>query len=362
MDAVYLVYEGEKVTIPISDQDPELFRKLARRRGAFWDSRSRLLIVNQDAALVQALEGIPVVELNKNAREPILTHHFFDTEIFTPAWQERLEQELRSRKYSERTIKIYIHFNKDFCRTMGKRPEEVCPDDITNYLAHLNKDRNFASSSMNLAFSSLRFFYHRIMKRDITHNLYRPRQDKRLPGVLSRSEVKLILDNEKNPKHRLLLMLAYSSGLRVSELVALKREHIDINRKLILVRSGKGRKDRYSILSRKTAQYITDYYAIHTIDDWLFPGQPSSKHLSIRSAQYIFDNAIIRTGIKKEVSIHSLRHTFATHLLENGTDIRYIQDLLGHNSLRTTERYTHVAKRNVLKIQSPLDSLEDGED
>jgi site-specific recombinase XerD len=245
---------------------------------------------------------------------------------------------------------------------MEKQPEEVCPDDITNYLAHLNRDRNFASSSMNLAFSSLRFFYHRIMKREITRNLYRPRQDKRLPGVLSRSEVKLILDNEKNPKHRLLLMLAYSSGLRVSELVALKREHIDINRKLILVRAGKGRKDRYSILSRKTAQYITDYYAIHTIDDWLFPGQPSGKHLSIRSAQYIFDNAVVRTGIKKEVSIHSLRHTFATHLLENGTDIRYIQDLLGHNSLRTTERYTHVAKRSVLKIQSPLDSLEEGED
>ncbi|GHT63068.1 hypothetical protein FACS1894110_00030 [Spirochaetia bacterium] len=362
MDVVYLVYEGEKITIPFFDQNPELFRKLARRPGALWDSRSRQFIMNQDTAILQALEGIPVVECNKNLQEPIRTHHIFHEELFAPAWQGRLEQELLSRKYSPQTIKSYIHFNKTFCRTTGKRPEEVCPDDIKSYLAYLNKDRNFASSSMNLAFSSLRFFYHRIMKKEITRNLYRPRQDKRLPGILSRSEVKQLLDGEKNSKHRLLLMLAYSSGLRVSEVVALKREHIDLNRKLILVSAGKGRKDRYSILSHKTAQYIRNYYAVNTIDNWLFPGQPSGKHLSIRSAQYIFEKAIIRTNIQKEVSIHSLRHSFATHLLENGTDIRYIQDLLGHNSLRTTERYTHVAKRSILKIKSPLDSLDEGDD
>ncbi|GHT52503.1 hypothetical protein FACS1894106_1360 [Spirochaetia bacterium] len=200
------------------------------------------------------------------------------------------------------------------------------------------------------------------MKKEITRNLYRPRQDKQLPGILSRSEVKQILDSEKNPKHRLLLMLAYSSGLRVSEVVALKREHIDINRLLLLVRAGKGRKDRYSILSRKTAEYIKEYYSVYEINDWLFPGQPSGKHLSIRSAQYVFDKAIRKAEICKDVSIHNLRHTFATHLLENGTDIRYIQGLLGHNSLRTTERYTHVAKRSILKIQSPLDSLENRDD
>jgi site-specific recombinase XerD len=362
MDVVYLVYEGEKITIPFFDQNPELFRKLARRPGALWDSRGRQFIMNQDAAILPVLDGIPVVEFDRDPQEPVKTHHIFNEELFAPAWQERLERELLSRKYSHQTIKIYIHFNKTFCRTTGKRPEEVCPEDITHYLAHLNKDRNFASSSMNLAFSSLRFFYHRVMKKEITRNLYRPRQDKRLPGILSRSEIKQILDGEKNPKHRLLLMLAYSSGLRVSEVVALKREHIDLNRKLLLVRAGKGRKDRYSILSHKTAEYIKEYYSVYEINDWLFPGQPSNKHLAIRSAQYIFDKAIVRTGIQKDVSIHSLRHTFATHLLENGTDIRYIQDLLGHNSLRTTERYTHVAKRSVLKIKSPLDSLEDDDD
>ena len=152
-------------------------------------------------------------------------------------------------------------------------------------------------------------------------------------------------------------MLSYSSGLRVSEVVALKQENIDLSRKLIHIKSGKGRKDRYTILSEKAIQLITGYSDLYNIQDWLFPGQPSTSHLSIRSAQKIFNNAIFRAKILKNISIHSLRHVFATHLLESGTDIRFIQELLGHTSIRTTERYTHVAKRSILNIQSPLDSI-----
>lgn len=158
-------------------------------------------------------------------------------------------------------------------------------------------------------------------------------------------------------KHRLLLMLVYSSGLRVSEVVALKREHIDLVRRVIHVKLGKGRKDLFTILSEKAADFITQYCVINNIQDWLFPGQQPTRHLTIRSAQHIFDNAVQRAEISKNISIHSLRHTFATHLLESGTDIRYIQSLLGHSSLHTTERYTHIARRNVLNIQSPLDDI-----
>jgi integrase/recombinase XerD len=175
--------------------------------------------------------------------------------------------------------------------------------------------------------------------------------------ILSKEEVSKILSLEKNPKHRLLLMLVYSSGLRVSEVVALKKEHIDLSRKVIYIRLGKGRKDRSTLLSEKAANYIVEYYKYFNIDKWVFPGQPAVKHLSIRSAQNIFDKSVRRAAILKEISIHSLRHTFATHLLESGTDIRYIQELLGHSSLRTTELYTHVARRNVLKIKSPLDTI-----
>jgi len=152
-------------------------------------------------------------------------------------------------------------------------------------------------------------------------------------------------------------VLVYSAGLRVSEAVALKKEHIDLSRKVIYVRYGKGRKDRCTLLSEKVALLMTEYCALYNIENWLFPGQSAARHLSIRSAQYIFDKAARKAGIEKEASIHSLRHTFATHLLEGGTDIRYIQTLLGHANLRTTERYTHVARRNVLSLQSPLDTI-----
>jgi site-specific recombinase XerD len=166
-----------------------------------------------------------------------------------------------------------------------------------------------------------------------------------------------MLEMEGNLKHRLLLMLVYSSGLRVSEAVTLRKEHIDLSRKVVYVKTGKGRKDRCTILSEKVAMFLGEYCNAFDIGAWLFPGQSASHHLSIRSAQRIFEKASLRAGIIKKTSIHGLRHTFATHLLENGTDIRYIQSLLGHSSLRTTERYAHVARSNVLSVQSPLDTI-----
>jgi site-specific recombinase XerD len=221
----------------------------------------------------------------------------------------------------------------------------------------LSKECDFSAASLNLVINSLNFFYGHLLKERIAHEQRRPRKDKRLPMVLSRSDVQKMFDCEKNPKHRLLLMLAYSAGLRVSEVVALKKEHIDLAGKTVFIRNGKGRKDRYSLLSSKVAEFLRDYYAITPLDGWIFSGVPSSGHLSIRSAQKIFEHALQKAGIEKHASIHSLRHSFATHLLENGTDVRYIQELLGHSSIKTTERYTHVAKRTVLRIQSPLDSF-----
>jgi len=169
--------------------------------------------------------------------------------------------------------------------------------------------------------------------------------------------MKEIIRMEKNIKHRLLLMLVYSSGLRVSEVVALKKESIDFSRKVIYIKKAKGRKDRYTLLSEKAAGLVKEYYVSGGIQTWLFPGQPKTGPITIRTAQHIVDKALRNAEINKKVSIHGLRHAFATHLLESGTDIRYIQELLGHTSLRTTERYTHVAKRNILAIKSPLDTI-----
>jgi site-specific recombinase XerD len=279
-------------------------------------------------------------------------------ERFTDVWMNKLERELHARKYSPKTIKSYIHYNKAFCRMIEKEPREIVPDDFKEYLAHLDKTLDLSAASVNLAISALKFFYTWVLEKDFSWDqCRRPRHDKRLPSVLSGAELTRMLACEKNPKHRLLLMLAYSSGLRVSEVVALKKSSIDAARRSIFIRAGKGRKDRYTLLSDRAALFFGDYCALYAIDEWLFPGIPQDKHLSIRSAQNVFNKAMEKAGIKKQLSIHCLRHSFATHLLENGTDIKYIQELLGHASIRTTERYTHVARRHVLRIQSPLDKL-----
>jgi site-specific recombinase XerD len=272
-------------------------------------------------------------------------------------WVALLEAELRSRKYSLQTRRAYIYYNRLICRTLQKKPDEISSDDVTQFLAFMEKDKDYSASAMNLAISAIKFFFINILHKDDIRDRHRPHQDGRLPVVLSKEEVLKVLASENNPKHRLLLMLTYSSGLRVSEVVVLKREHIDFSRKVIYVKQGKGRKDRSTILSEKAAQFLEEYCKFYNIQKWLFSGYPSTTSISIRSAQYIFDKALRNAKIHKNISIHSLRHAFATHLLESGTDIRYIQSLLGHASLRTTERYTHVAKRSILNIKSPLDTI-----
>jgi site-specific recombinase XerD len=336
------------------------------------------------AALVkQALDGMPYVEVNAVSAEPVLVGNFFsgDAEIdkvipfvddrkapinkeclpdmFSESWIKKIETELRSRKYSPQTRVAYVHYNRALCRFLQKPPEVITPEDIKKYLAYQEKEKDLSSSSMNLALSSFRFFYNHVVKQNIAYGQRRPRQDRRLPMILTKPEIKTILAVKINIKHRLLLMLAYSAGLRVSEVVSLKKEDIDLKRKLIRVVSGKGRKDRYTLLSDQVIQCLKSYEDTCKIETWLFPGASPGCHLSVRTAQHIFEAALRSTNIAKNASIHSLRHTFATHLLEDGTDIRYIQELLGHNSIRTTERYTHVARCKALSIRSPLDNFEE---
>jgi site-specific recombinase XerD len=214
-----------------------------------------------------------------------------------------------------------------------------------------------SASSLNLAISALKFFYHQVLHTFIVFEQKRPREDKKLPAVLSGAEVVAVLSALENLKHRLLLTLTYSSGLRVSEAVSLKFSDIDFGRRTVLIRNGKGRKDRYTMLSDKAVLLLAEYCKSLHAADWVFPGQPATAHLSTRSAQRIFEQALAKAGIAKQASIHSLRHSFATHLMEQGTELRYIQKLLGHSSVKTTERYTHVAKRSVLSVKSPLDML-----
>ena len=398
MNIVYLFREASNVRIPCLNYRDNI-RALFSKLGGMWDTDNRVFIFKREVHefLRNAFDVICVFNQNlqgdnyqhliygfleyswendvNNTAAP--SSNFINTdsiqyaseepyiyprdcslpEKLTKYWQDKLEDELRARKYSPKTLNAYIYFNRLFLRMLQKLPGEICQEDMTRFLALVEKERSYSAASINLAISAIKFFYKHVYKNNIIKEQKRPLHSRNLPVVLSSNEIVNILSTEKNPKHRLLLMLVYSSGLRVSEVVELKKEHIDLSRQVILIHQGKGRKDRYTMLSEKAAQFIKEYYNHFKIEKWVFPGQPSSCHLSIRSAQHIFDKAIRRAGITKKVTLHGLRHSFATHLLENGTDIRFIQSLLGHTNIHTTERYTHVAKRDVLKIKSPLDGI-----
>jgi site-specific recombinase XerD len=386
MDVVYLFYENDKIRIPLLDYDEELLRNLITSGFGYWDQLSRQYIIPRkketDINMKSIISNRTFVEVNRGQNTPEVVnycflsgttgirrtgnsgpHDYFPLRIdkeqdkFSDEWLGKLEAELCSRKYSPNTRAAYIHYNQALCKWLQKTPEEVTSEDIKRYMVYEEITLGFSASSMNLSLSAFKFFYRNILKKDTAREQCRPRHDRRLPVVFSRSEIKSIFDTEKNIKKRLLLMIVYASGLRVCEVVRLKRQDVDIARKLIVIHLGKGRKDRLTLLADAAISALIEYYSCYPISTWIFPGAGPNSHLSIRSAQRICETALKKAGIAKNASIHSLRHTFATHLLENGTDIRYIQELLGHSSLRTTERYTHVAARKALKITSPIDTL-----
>lgn len=276
-----------------------------------------------------------------------------------PGLLETFREELRLRNYSSKTIKGYTGCVRAFVRYfLPRHPRELSSEDIRRYLLHLLDELHLAPASVNQALNAIRFLYVELYhRRYMLDGVPRPRRDKKLPKVLSREEVRCLIELTINPKHRLLLMVCYSGGLRVSELVALRPEDIDTARGLIHIRGGKGRKDRYTIPSKVVAGAIGDYLRQFRPLYWLFEGEKRGKPYSVRSAEAVFDQAVKRAGIKKDVSIHSLRHSFATHLLELGVSLRVIQELLGHQSSKTTEIYTHVSQRILGSIRNPIDEI-----
>ncbi|MCE9599927.1 MAG: site-specific integrase [Spirochaetia bacterium] len=270
---------------------------------------------------------------------------------------ERLEQEVRLRKLSKSTLRAYLFFNRSLFVFAGVPKEDVTIDHVRGYLEYLVRVRESRAATINLAISAIRFYHVQVNGKRL-NGIKRPLRDKTLPHVLSREEVSEILKVTANRKHRALLSLIYGAGLRVSEASRLRRADLEFSRKTVFIRGAKGRKDRYSVLPESIFSQLEDYLGCTPPSPWLFAGQDPQDSLTIRSIEKIFTRARDKAGIRKKVSVHDLRHAFATHLLEAGTDIRHIQKLLGHASLRTTEIYTHVSNRTILRIRSPLDALE----
>ncbi|MFH1637708.1 MAG: site-specific tyrosine recombinase/integron integrase [Candidatus Woesearchaeota archaeon] len=270
---------------------------------------------------------------------------------------EMLETELKLRAFSPRTIASYLWLNKMFLTYVNKEPKNIKQQDVKSFLAHLLSDKSYSPASVNLAQSALRFFYEEVLnRRELFAGIKTAKTEKKLPTVLTRAEVKVLLEAVINPKHLLLIELMYSSGLRVSECVAMKKDDFDLDERMARVVGGKGKKDRNMILSVRLIGHLKGYVSgLSESNPYLFPGLGG--HITARQAQNVVKKAALRAGIKKRVFCHALRSSFATHLLEAGTDIRIIQELLGHANLATTERYTKVSTEQLKKVKSPLDAL-----
>lgn len=269
---------------------------------------------------------------------------------------KKLETELKLRGFSDKTVKAYVFHNKKFLDFIEKEPLAVTQEDIKQYIGHLMGEKKYKPASTNLALSTLKFLYKDILKKDIFTDIKTPKNEKKIPVVLTKNEIKKMLAVTKNFKHRLLIKFLYSSGLRVSECVNFKIDDLAIEEKLGIVKSGKGKKDRNIILSENLVIDFKKYLSKRK-DNNPYIFHVKNRPLSIRQAQKIVSGAAKKAGVRKRVFCHALRSSFATHLLENGTDIRVIQELLGHSNLATTERYTKVSTEQIKKVKSPMDDM-----
>jgi integrase/recombinase XerD len=278
--------------------------------------------------------------------------------------RQRMIDDMTLHGLKPKTIQAYVTCIARFARHFGKSPELLGTAEIRSYLLYLNHDRHVASSTYNQALCALKFLYRITLKKDWgLDGLARTRRQTKLPVVLSLEEVNRFFQAITGLRHRAILMTAYSAGLRISEVLALRVDDIDSQRMVIRIRQAKGSKDRYVMLSPRLLTLLREYWKarrrkLEEPSPWLFPGTVPGQPLSDKPVYEACQAACLAAGLDKHVTVHTLRHSFATHLLEDGTDLRTIQILLGHRSLNTTARYLHVATAALRSTRSPLDRLD----
>lgn len=266
---------------------------------------------------------------------------------------------IKELRYSESTLKTYKNALEDFLNFHHQIALDQLHDGhIQSFLRHLVMERKVSTSYQNQAINAVKFYFERVLGGQRTsYKIDRPKKEKALPVVLSEEEIVRIFKNVENLKHKAILIVIYSAGLRISECVNLKIKDIDSYRMQIRIEQSKGKKDRYTLLSTRTLDLLRTYFKAYRPKMYLFEGQSGDQY-SVRSIQTIFQETVKKAGITKRVTVHSLRHSFATHLLENGTNLRYIQSLLGHSSSKTTEIYTHITTKGFEQLKSPMDGLD----
>lgn len=272
--------------------------------------------------------------------------------------RRRMEEELKLRGYSPATIKAYIGAVKNFAAFQHRPPDEMGAEEVRAYLLYLTEERKLSPSTINQTLAGIRFFYVSVLGRpcEVGHVVCQKRRRK-LPVVLSEPEVLRLLEAAKDLKDRAMLMTLYSGGLRLLEMIRLNPKDIDSAKLRIRIRDGKGGKERYVILSETLLEVLRRYFEKYRPGRWLFYASTPERPMHPRSVERMIKETALRAGLKQRISPHTLRHCFATHLLERGTNLVYIQELLGHTSLKTTMVYTRVSPRALSKVISPLDRL-----
>lgn len=274
--------------------------------------------------------------------------------------KDKMIRDMQLREFSIRTQESYLHAAKGLIKHYGKPPATITHQEVEDYILHLRNDLGRSWNTCNVAISGIKFLYNITLKdKGLVWRMPERKTLKRLPVILSQNEVERIIYAHTNIKHRAMLLIAYSGGLRASEVVRLKVDDIDSQRMLIRINLGKGGKDRDTILSKICLTELRIYYKAYKPTEWLFPGPNTRKPVTVNSLNRVFHSAKKKAGIKKGGAVHSLRHAFATHLLEAGCDLRTIQKLLGHKSIKTTSIYTHVTHK-IDTVRSPLDLLNPG--
>ena len=334
---------------------------LVKAAGAVWSSRFGLWLLASSAFTYPEVVALFPVDtcIEDHTREVDRMH------ALTPVAEQALvtfEQYMVHKRYSASTIKTYLDATRLFLRYTNVQSDTqlkaFTAADINTFNYEFVVHNGHSRSYQNQIVNALKLFFRTVVDRKLEpQQIERPRSDHRLPHVLSKKDVKRLLEQTVNQKHRTMLSLIYACGLRRGELLALKLGDIDGARKVLWVRGGKGAKDRMLPLSEKVLLMLRDYYKGYRPKVWLFEGEKAGERYSERSLQNVLKQACARSGVNPKASLDWLRHSYATHLLESGTDLRYIQELLGHKSSRTTEIYTHVSTRALEQIRSPFDDL-----
>lgn len=351
-------HKEERVILVRFTYNRELINAVKSIQGSRWSHSKKAWYIPEKDFDLDHFKKKVINKANVNSSQIRILETSKSAELNTSNLPVGYIELLQQKRYSESTIKTYTSYFRQFQDYFSNHDlKQISKDQINSYILELINDRNISPSQQNQRINAIKFYYEKVLGRtkEFFH-VERPRKERKLPTVLSKEEVHLLLNQTNNLKHRCILTTIYSAGLRRSELIQLKSEDIDSKRKLIKIRGAKGKKDRYTILSNTLIELLREYYRAYSPKEWLFEGQNGGKY-SATSIEKIFKAAVKRAGIKKYVTPHSLRHSFATHLLEQGTNLRYIQEILGHENPKTTQIYTHVATHELGNIKNPLDDF-----